>query len=494
VRLQFRGIPENERTAFLFSKVSDSNGKLYDIPVLIAALAGSPQIYALGLQCEVDEIADRLANAILTPIEPEIVKSGSVYEEIHIGDGLMEDGGLNEFPIPIATPGYDPAPYITAPYVVTKDPDNGIHNVGMYRAMVKSPLSTGINFATQRRGGYQHYRKYQKRGEPLPAAIVIGGPPSLGYVSVSPFPIDVNEYAVAGGIAKEPLELVKCKTIDLEVPANAEIVLEGEISTSQLEPEAPFGEATGYVGLMDMNPFFTIKCIAHRRQPIWLSTFSQFRPSESSVISGYAQESAIFQQLRHNLNMSHVLSVGQCGVIAIKVKRCSSELIWQTLKATLRLLSFGKIVVAVDDDINVRDYYSVLHAINTRAQPHRDFRIEQFTARHLGDYSLAPLEELNKLEPTTEMNRPVASTLLVDATRKWSYPPVSLPPKKYMVEALKIWQNQGLPKLDLQEPWWGINLGYWTEENKRYAKAVVEGKHFSAGSDYRNRRRYIQKK
>ena len=147
VRLAFRGLPEEERTAFLFENVIDSNGQKYDIPVAIAALAGSPAIYAIGVKCKPEEIQQRLTEAALNPIEPRLVDSGPVYEEVHMGDNLLEHGGLGEFPITIATPGFDPAPYITAPYVVSKDPDTGIPNVGMYRAMVKSPTRTGINFA-----------------------------------------------------------------------------------------------------------------------------------------------------------------------------------------------------------------------------------------------------------------------------------------------------------------------------------------------------------
>jgi len=491
VRLAFRGLPEEARTAFLFENVIDSNGRKYDIPVAIAALAGSPAIYAIGVKCKPEEIQQRLTEAALNPIEPILVDSGPVYEEVHMGDSLLEHGGLGEFPITIATPGFDPAPYITAPYVVTKDPDTGIPNVGMYRSMVKSPTRTGINFAHRGRGGFIHFRKCQERGLPLEAAIVIGGPPNIGYVSVSPLPIDINEFAVAGGIAGEPVELVRCKTVDLAVPASAEIVIEGEISTTEVEPEAPFGEAIGYVGLMDINPFFTVKCIAHRKKPIWLATFSQYRPSESGVVLTSAVDFTLYHELRYNLQMTNVLKVGTCGLVAIQVEKTDSAGVWQVLETAVKRMPRSKIIAVVDKDVNVNDFNAVMHAINTRTQPHRDYRIEQFPAIHLGDYSLEPLDQLEQRSPTTDGERPITSCLLIDATLKWPYPPVSLPTREFMEEALRIWQEEGLPELKLIEPWWGVNLGFWSEEHKEHARAAVKGEHYQAGEDYLKRRRPI---
>ena len=491
VRLEFRGLPDEERTAFLFENVTDSRGQKYDIPVAVAVLAGSQEIFALGIKCKPEEIQQKLTAAALGPIAPRIVEDGPVYEEVHMGDTLLEHGGLSEFPIPIATPGYDPAPYITAPCVVTKDPDTGIPNVGMYRIMVKSPTRTGINFAHRGKGGFIHLRKSRERGQPLEAAIVIGGPPNLGYVAVSPLPIDVDEFAVAGGIAGEPVELVKCKTIDLEVPASAEIVIEGEISTSEVEPEAPFGESIGYVGLMDMNPFFTVKCIAHRKKPIWLATFSQYRPSESGIMLTSAVDYTLYHELRYNLQMTNVLSVGTCGMVAIQIEKTDPAGIWQVLEAAVKRMPRAKMIAVVDKDVNVNDFNSVMHAINTRTQPHRDFRIEQFPAMHLGDYSLEPLDHLEQTSPTTDSERPTTSCLLIDATMKWPYPPVSLPTKEFMEKALRIWQEEGLPELKLIEPWWGVNLGFWSEEHKEHAKAAVRGEHYKAGEDYRKRRRPV---
>lgn len=493
VRLQFRGLPEEKRSAFLFENVTDRTGREYDSPVLVGALAGSPQIYALGLRCRVEEIPDKLAKAQLNPIEPRMVNTGPVQEEIHLGKTLLEHGGLDEFPIPLITPGFDPAPYIT-PYWVSKDPDSGIPNVGMYRVMLKSSVLTGINFMTPNQGGAIHYNKCKKRGKPLEAAIVIGGSPSVGYVAVSPLPVDANEFAVAGGIAGEPLEMVKCQTIDLEVPATAEIVIEGEVTTAELEPEAPFGEYTGFMGLQDLNPYFSVKCITHRKQPIWLSVISQYPPNESTQIRKRAFEATLYKHLRYDLKMSHVKSVaffemaGSDRLIVEKLGKTSSRQVWKTLEASAERFPRAKIIIAVDEDVNIQDLDSVCLTVCMRTQPHRDYRIDQIPAPSLGDYSLEPMDKLGQRRRNDITDRPPASRLLIDATMKWPYPPQSLPRKEFMEEALEIWREEGLPELNLKEPWWGLNFGFWNQENEELAMAAAKGEYFKAGEVYSRRR------
>ncbi len=164
-----------------------------------------------------------------------------------MGDKLLEHGGMAEFPIPISTPGFDNAPYLTAANWVTKDPETGIRNIGNYRSMVKSGTRLGIlSRGTQHLR--MHWEKSRKLGKPLQAAIVIGPTPNVGLVATAKIPFGIDEYAVAGGIAGEPVELVKCKTVDIEVPATAEIVIEGEFPIDAMEPEGAFGEFTGLYG------------------------------------------------------------------------------------------------------------------------------------------------------------------------------------------------------------------------------------------------------
>ncbi|MFH0913973.1 MAG: UbiD family decarboxylase [Chloroflexota bacterium] len=501
VRLQFRGLPEEERTAFLFEKVTDSRGRKYRSSVAVAALAASAQVYAIGMKCRPEEISERMAQAELHPIAPQLVSQAPVHEEVHLGDSLLQHGGLEEFPIPVTTPGFDAAPYITAPSWVTKDPDTGVPNIGMYRAMVKSPGRTAVMFMSTSQGAFIHWDKCRQRGRPLEAAIVIGATPNISYVAVSKLPIGLNEYSVAGGIAGEPVPVVKCKTVDLEVPATAEIVIEGELSTAEVEPEAPFGEALGFVGSVSMMPCFTVKCITHRKNPIWLATISQYPPSESSKIRQYPNEGTVYKHLRYDLGMSHVLAVafyddlGSSRLMAIKVKKTDPAQVWRTLEAAAQRFTLSKIIVAVDEDVNLRDLDSVMLAICMRTQPHRDYRIIKVTPSTIMDHSLAP-EEMPDIsqfgKPAAPREKPLeASVILMDATMKWQFPPISLPRKGFMEEAQRIWQEEGLPPLKLKEPWWGIDLGLWDQEKEELAEAAAKGDYYRAGELYTRRRKRI---
>ena len=167
VRLQFRGLPEEQRKAFLFENVMDSRGIKYQGSVAVAALAGTAKIYAMGVMCQEEKIMEKLAQAEANPIQPRLVSRGAVQEEVHIGDSLMQHGAIDEFPVPISSPGLDAGPCFTAPFWITKDPDSGIPNVGTYRVMPKSPTRVGVDWANVTRGGATHWLKYRKRGVPL---------------------------------------------------------------------------------------------------------------------------------------------------------------------------------------------------------------------------------------------------------------------------------------------------------------------------------------
>jgi 4-hydroxy-3-polyprenylbenzoate decarboxylase len=484
VRLQYRGLAEDEYKAFLFENVIGSKGQKYKMPVAVAAIAGSTEILAIGMMCQTDEITEKIIQAELNPIEPRLVNTGPVQEEIHLGENLLEHGGLDEFPIPVTTPGYDVAPYITAACVVTKDPETGVPNIGMYRIMLKSPTRTGISWMPNQ-GALFHWRKCRQMGIPLEAAIVIGGPPNVAYVAVTKFPMGMNEFTVAGSIAGEPMEVIKCQTVNLEVPANAEIVIEGEVSITELEPECPFGESPAFIGMSGMRPCFNVKCITHRKRPVWVATISQYASSEASQLLHYTSEASILKHLKYDLNMSQVVgvamyaSLGAACMVAIKLKKTEPVDVQRILEAAASRSKWAKLFVAVDEDVNIKELDSVILATCMRAQPHLDFSISR---------SIVPVENLadNQVE-TVE-----TSQLLIDATMKRPYPPISLPKKEFMDEAWSIWQEEGLPKLNLKEPWWGVNLGFWSDEDEELARAAVEGDYYKAGERYAQRKQTLQ--
>ncbi len=482
VRWQFRGLAEEERRAFLFTNVTDVKGRKYDIPVAVGCLAASRQIYAFGLRCKPEEIVDRWTKAEATPIPPTVVKSGPVQGEVHFGPSLLEKGGLGEFPIPISTPGFDCAPYTTASHWFTKDPESGKINIGNYRGQIKSPTRTGVFLSSSNHGGH-HWQKCKTKGIPLEAALVIGAPPPVAYTAPARVPFSVSELDIAGGLAGSPIEVVRCKTVDLLVPAHAEIVIEGEISTEFLEPEAAFGESTGYIGEKMLNPYFEVKCITHRKNPIFAAIISQMPPSESSVMRQVSAEGNYLHFLRDHCNIPGILEVvfhgiGVRQICIIRLKKISQAQVWQALHGMIGFHpATGKIVIAVDDDINPRNLDTLFWALSFRMQPHRDMLVIGNRNPSM-DPSVAPPGK--ELEVAVN-EKAGCSALLIDATRKWDYPPVSLPKKEFMERARELWERLELPRLQPQDPWYGYNLGSWSEEDEEEAELALKGEHYQTG-------------
>jgi 4-hydroxy-3-polyprenylbenzoate decarboxylase len=487
VRWQFRGLPESERTGFLFENVVDAKGNRVAGSCAVGIYAASRDVYAIGMGCPTAEIRGRWLAAQANPLPPRLVDSGEVQEEVHVGDTLLAHGGLGEFPIPISTPGFDASPYTTASNWITKDPETGWTNTGNYRGQIKAPDRMSTLLADLNHGE-QHWLLARKQGKPLEAALVIGGLPALTYAAGTRIPYGMEEYAVAGSLIGEPLEVVRCKTVDLTVPAHAEIVIEGYFSNEYLEPEGPFGEYTGYMGERGYAAVFQVTAITHRKNPIFTSIISQMPPSESSTLKKVGQDNAYLYYLRN-----------QCGIPAVKdvrfhpialdswcivqLSRCAHALVWQTLYAVAgRHNHVGKMIIAVDEDIDPDDFESVVWALSYRMLPSRD--VVTLPNRCAGlDPSIVPPGEVVPHK---------AEMMLIDATRKWDYPPVSLPAKQYMERAKALWEELGLPTLAPRVPWHGYDLGNWTERDREEAAWAVEGEYYRAGERAKQDRRPIK--
>ncbi len=484
VRLQFRGLPSEQRTAFVFEDVTDSLGRTYPGPVAVGVLGANRAVYAKALGCAPNEIVERWSEVHDNYIEPRLVADGPVMEEIHEGDGVLEHDGILEFPHPISTPGFDPAPYFTSPFWVTKDVETGIRNIGTYRVMVKAPGRGGM-MAHQSQHIGLHLQRAREHGQNLQAAIILGCSPAVGLCSVAKVPFGVDEYAVAGGIAGEPIELVKCRTVDLEVPATAEIVIEGYIDSTYREQEAPFGEYTGYMGTRVANPVFHVTGIMHRKKPVYQAFLSQFPPSESSLIRKLAYDAVYLKHLRAS-NIPGVLDVqlheatGSYGLMVIQLKKVHPSQPWQALHSAVALdPTIGKMIVAVDEDIDPNDADAVNWAIAFRVRPHLDTHIVTGKASILDPSSAPPEAHVDE----QRFPPPVGtSSILFDATRKWDYPPTSLPRKEFMDRALARWEAEGLPALSLKKPWYGYELGYWDDDARRDAEAAVKGGYLETGA------------
>lgn len=479
-RLQFRGLNEESRRGFIFENVVDAKGRSFDFQVGSGLYAASREIYAIGLKCAPEEIKERWVKALREPIPPVLVETGPVQEEVHTGEEL-EQLGLDEIPFPVEEPGFSGDIRTSANCFITKDPETGWRNCGAYSAHYagRTKIRCGIGHTHH---GYIHWKKARERGQPLPVAVVVGVLPNLMYTASASLPYGVDELAVAGALTGEPLELVRCRTVDLEVPATAEIVIEGEILPDQLYPGAAFGDYPGYMhtGRGPSSPLMKVKCITHRKRPVFTAMTVGFPPWEGGKISQISAEAVFFNFLKNYCNIPGVIDVGfhESGgyeaFLVIQMKTTHPSQPWQALYCAAGYRSSGlKVIIAVDEDVNPRDLDAVVWALCFSMQPHRDVKVLEGKSPALDPSGYPPGASKDERSFPKPQG---ASSLLIDATRKWAYPPVGLPKREFMERAMKTWKEEGLPELNLREPWYGYSLGDWTREDEEFAELAVQGR------------------
>ena len=314
--------------------------------------------------------------------------------------------------------------------------------------------------------------------------MAVGCPPAVSYASVQKMPENLDELAVAGALAGGAINVVRARTVDLLVPAEAEIVIEGLIDTAVLEPEAPFGESHGYVNLQEYNAFMQVTAITRRRNPILASFISQVSPSESSVIRRAAMEPLYLHHLQSVLGIRGVTRVAMhepltnlYAVIAIQLARGTPATeIWRALHGASALHRFaGKWIVAVDEDIAPDDADALFWAMSYRCQPQHDLRVVPHKDPGHG--------------PRGPRDGGESAAVLVDATRKGDYAPVALPGREFMEHARAIWERLGLPPLTPQPPWHGYDLGHWPAELARQAEMATRSEYFELGRELADQRR-----
>ncbi|MFL4983122.1 MAG: UbiD family decarboxylase [Xanthobacteraceae bacterium] len=485
VRWQFQGgLDEAERRAFLFTHVVDAAGKRYDMPVAVGALAASPRIYALGMGRPIAEIGDAWMQAIAHPIAPVVVSAPPCQEVVITGEALR-DAGLKRLPVPISTPGFDAAPYLTATLCITRDPETGIQNMGTYRAALKAADRLGVRMASRigGAGGYLHWQKYRALKVPMPCAIVVGCAPVVMFTGPQKLAIDADEMGIAGALAGSAIRTAKAVTVDLNVPADAEIVIEGLVDPELLEPEGPFGESHGHVALEDFNMSMRVTAITTRHAPVFVSIVSQVTPSESSVIKKVAYEPMFFTHLRDHLSIKGIVGVSLHEplsnvrpVIFLKVAQGTprSE-VWRALHGAASLRAdCGKICIAISEDIDPTNTDAVMWSLAYRSNPAEDVHIARHRSSGHGPKSGRRLSD---------------ATMLVDATLKQTFPPLALPAREFMERARTIWQELGLPALKPQPPWHGYSLGDWDDAWDEYARRAVAGQGETTGKETFARRR-----
>ena len=367
---------EKQHPAVIFNRVKE-----YDMPV-VSNLFATRKRLALALGCGEKDLNHVYRIREDKQIEPRIVETGPVKEVIQKGD----DVDLTMLPI-VTHSEMDAGPYITAGAMVVKDPETGIRNIGVYRHMLFSKNQMGIHLAETSHSNLI-YDKYIGRSRPMEVAITIGMHPLfyLGVLSFVPFGSD--EYGVVGGLMEKPLQLVKCETVDLEVPAFAEIVLEGVIDPVARRLEGPYGEYTGLYGHAEQNPIVEVKAVSRRNAPYYLDVFSAH--IDQQLLGGTPRLGSIYRAVKMACPTVRDIFMppsGCCRLICyISIDKRHEGETKNAICAAFAADPFIKYAVVVDTDINIFDDFSVLRAIATRV--HMDDDV--FSIRNAKGHPLDP--------------------------------------------------------------------------------------------------------
>ena len=399
------------------------NVKGHDVPLAMNLFGTMGRMcLALGVS-SLDEIGARMVEVIepeipsnlieklkllpklarLADFIPKTVSSGPCQEVVE-----TDKPSLSFLPVVKTWPG-DGGPFITLPLVFTKDPKTGRRNVGMYRMHVYDETTTGMHWHVHK-GGAQHYRGFRRKRERMPLAVALGGDPATIYAASAPLPEDVDEMVFAGFLRRQPVELVRCRTVDIEVPAHAEVILEGYVDPDDLRTEGPFGDHTGYYSLADEYPVFHVTCVTRRKKPIYPATIVGKPPMED-VYLGKATERIFLPLLRKivpevvDMNLPIEGIFHNVALFAIDKRypghaRKVMSAVWG-----LGLLMFSKFVVIFDADVNIQDPSEVLWRLGNNVDPRRDTMIVD-----------GPVDALEHASPVPHYG----SKMGIDATRKWA--------------------------------------------------------------------------
>ena len=405
--------------ALLFEKP-----KGYDIPVLINAFAGMRKM-ELALQVDsVESIAARIAEylemktpqgmlgklkmlpklAEMGSFFPREVKNGPVKEIIR-----KDDFSLFDYPILKCWP-QDGGRFITLPLVFSRNPVTGKRNAGVYRLQIFDERTTAMHWQTHKQGA-EHYRRALAEGKEarMEVAVAVGSDPATMFSGILPLPPDLDEMLFAGFLRSKPVELVKCETVDLEVPANAEIVLEGYVTLGELRTEGPFGDHTGFYSLEDEFPVFHVTCITQRKDPIYATTIVGPPPMEDYYM-GKTIERVFLPLMRLQLPEVVDMCMPAEGIfhnLMIVSMRKSYPLHARKVMSAIWGLGqamFTKCIVVVDHDVNVQDLREVTWKALNNIDPQRDIQ-----------FVMGPVDQLDHSSRLPNYG----SKMGIDATRKW---------------------------------------------------------------------------
>jgi 4-hydroxy-3-polyprenylbenzoate decarboxylase len=437
--------------ALLFEKPRGSK-----VPLLINAFASTRRMQiALGVD-SIDAIADRIAGflemqkpeGLLDKLKmiPKLAEISAAFPKT-VSDGPCKevirrtDFSLDEFPILHCWPG-DGGRFITLPMVFSKDPKTGKRNCGMYRMQVYDGQTTGMHWQKHKQGA-DHYRRLAAEGKQqrMPIAVTIGSDPITLFSAILPLPPSIDEMLFSGFLRGKPVEMVKCETSEIDVPANAEIVLEGYLNLGELRREGPFGDHTGFYSLDDDYPVFHIECITHRKNPIYSATIVGPPPMEDFYM-GKAVERIFLPLMKTQLPEVRDICMPAEGVfhnlILVSIRKTYPGHARKVMHAIWGLgqAMFSKCIVVVDEDVDVQDVHEVAWKALNNIDPQRDI-----------EFCLGPIDSLDHASrlPNYGSKMGVDATTKLPSegfTRRWPNPITMSPEVVTRVDAL--WKRAGL--------------------------------------------------
>ena len=404
--------------ALLFERPKGSS-----IPVLINAFASMRRMEIALEAASVEEHAARISEMLEMRMPQGLINklkmlprladmanffpktvSGGPCKEVVRRSGFS----LRELPVLTCWPG-DAGPFITLPMVFTRNPETGKRNCGMYRMQVYDDRTTGMHWQTHKQGA-EHYRRLREQGvKRMPVAVAIGADPATMYSAILPLPPDLDEMMIAGFLRNKPVEMVKCETVDLEVPANAEIVLEGYVEIGETRIEGPFGDHTGFYSLEDPYPVFHVECMTHRKDPIYATTIVGPPPMEDYFM-GKAIERIFLPLMRLQLPEIRDMCMPAEGVfhnlMLVSIRKSYPGHARKVMHAIWGLgqAMFTKVIVVFDEDVDVQNLSEAAWIALNNIDPERDI-----------EFVRGPVDSLDHASRLPDYG----SKMGVDATRKW---------------------------------------------------------------------------
>lgn len=409
---------KNGGPAFLFE-----NPKGSKVPLLVNAFASMKRMeIALGVG-NVDEIANRISEflelrmpqGLINKLKmlPKLAEVGSFFPKI-VSSGPCkevikhENFSLKDYPVLHCWP-QDGGPFITLPLVFSKNPATGKRNCGMYRMQVYDERTTGMHWQTHKQGAEHHRRMIAEGKKRMDIAVAIGSDPATMYSAILPLPPDLDEMMIAGFLRGKPVEMVKCETSDIEVPANAEIVLEGYLELGESRSEGPFGDHTGFYSLEEDYPVFHVTCITQRKNPIYATTIVGPPPMEDFYM-GKAIERIFLPLMRLQLPEVRDICMPAEGIfhnlILISIRKSYPGHARKVMHAIWGLgqAMFSKCIVVVDEDVDVQNVSEVAWKALNNIDPERDIQ-----------FVMGPVDSLDHASRLLNYG----SKMGVDATKKW---------------------------------------------------------------------------